>query len=68
MIEGVVEQVCIENIDELDVRRGWWLYISFLQVRSLGVLMKYLEKKRVGFELEESGVRVPILAIRRFSL
>jgi len=38
------------------------------QVRSLGVLLKYVDKKRLGVELEDSGTRVPILAIQTFSL
>ena len=37
-------------------------------VRSIGVLVKYLEKKRVGIQLEETSERVPILAIKMYSL
>ena len=39
-----------------------------LQVRSVGVLLKYIEKKRFGVELEDESVRTPILAIKHFSL
>lgn len=34
----------------------------------VGVLLKYLEKHRVGAELEDLGGQVPILAIRSFTL
>ena len=42
--------------------------ILCLQVRSLGALLKYLEKKRVGIELDDAGTRVPILTIKKFTL
>ena len=41
---------------------------SLPQVRSVGALLKYIEKKRLGVELEDEGVRVPILAVKHFSL
>ncbi|XP_069054805.1 mutS protein homolog 5 isoform X2 [Lepisosteus oculatus] len=37
-------------------------------VRSLGGLLKLLERRRVGVELEDSIVGVPVLALRKFSL
>ncbi|XP_022087928.1 mutS protein homolog 5-like isoform X2 [Acanthaster planci] len=37
-------------------------------VRAVGGLLKYLEKKRVGVELEGYDVRVPVLSLRMFSL
>ncbi|XP_038048492.1 mutS protein homolog 5-like isoform X2 [Patiria miniata] len=37
-------------------------------VRAVGGLLKYLEKRRVGVELEGYNVRVPVLSIRMFSL
>ncbi|KXJ15947.1 MutS protein-like 5 [Exaiptasia diaphana] len=37
-------------------------------VRSAGALLKYLEKKRFGLELEDPDVPVPILALKVFSL
>ena len=43
-------------------------YLSFLEVRCVGALLKYVEKKRLGVELEEEGVRIPILAVKHFSL
>ena len=40
----------------------------FMQVRAVGGLLKYMEKMRVGIELEEAGVRVPILGVKVFTL
>ncbi|XP_062522502.1 mutS protein homolog 5-like isoform X2 [Corticium candelabrum] len=37
-------------------------------IRCLGALCKYLDKHRVNVELETSDVRVPILAVKTFSL
>ncbi|XP_031553158.1 mutS protein homolog 5-like [Actinia tenebrosa] len=37
-------------------------------VRAAGALIKYLEKKRFGLELEDLDVPVPILALKVFSL
>ncbi len=39
-----------------------------LMVRSLGVLLKYIEKKRLGIELEECTTRIPLLDIKTFSM
>ncbi|VDI65653.1 DNA mismatch repair protein MSH5 [Mytilus galloprovincialis] len=51
------------------------LYISSLvpfdnqcMIRATGGLLKYLEKMRVGIELEDTDVRVPILDIKTFTL
>ncbi|XP_071799824.1 mutS protein homolog 5-like isoform X1 [Asterias amurensis] len=41
---------------------------SICMVRALGGLLKYLERRRVGVELEASGIRVPILSLKMFSL
>ena len=41
---------------------------SVNMVRALGVLLKYVDKRRLGVELEDSTVHVPILALRHFSL
>ena len=38
------------------------------QVRSVGGLLKYIERKRLGVELEEEEVKVPIIAVKYFSL
>lgn len=40
----------------------------FFQVRSAGALIKYIDKKRIGVELEDPDVRVPILGLKVFSL
>uniref|UniRef100_A0A1X7T169 DNA mismatch repair protein MutS core domain-containing protein n=1 Tax=Amphimedon queenslandica TaxID=400682 RepID=A0A1X7T169_AMPQE len=37
-------------------------------VRSIGALLKYLDKKRIGIELEDIGTHVPILSVKRFTL
>nr|XP_006811330.1 PREDICTED: mutS protein homolog 5-like [Saccoglossus kowalevskii] len=37
-------------------------------VRATGGLLKYLDKRRIGVELEESDIRVPILGLKTFSL
>eukprot|EP00794_Sanderia_malayensis_P008159 gene8159-9032_t len=37
-------------------------------VRATGALLKYLDKNRVGVELEDPGTNVPILALKSFSL
>ena len=38
------------------------------KVKTLGALLKYMDKKRIGVELEGANVRVPILAVKPFSL
>ena len=38
------------------------------QVRSMGALLKFLDKHRVGVELEDTSVRIPLLAVKHFSL
>ena len=45
-----------------------WNVYQFLQVRSAGALIKYIDKKRIGVELEDPDVRVPILGLKVFSL
>ena len=40
----------------------------FFQVRSAGALIKYIDKKRIGVELEDPATRVPILSLQVFSL
>ena len=52
-------QVCVSSLLPLE---------SVNMVRALGVLLKYVDKRRLGVELEEHVVRVPILALRYFSL
>ncbi|XP_074643458.1 mutS protein homolog 5-like [Tubulanus polymorphus] len=37
-------------------------------VRATGALLKFLEKNRIGVELEDAEVRVPIIALKVFSL
>lgn len=37
-------------------------------VSSVGALVKYVEKKRFGTELEDKATRIPILAVKIFSL
>ncbi|XP_041043289.1 mutS protein homolog 5 [Carcharodon carcharias] len=37
-------------------------------LRALGGLLKFLERRRVGVELEDPSVSVPILALRKFAL
>jgi len=37
-------------------------------VRAMGVLLKYVDKRRLGVELEDRTVRVPILALKHFTL
>ena len=44
------------------------IFDMYVQVRSLGAVLKYLDKKRIGIELEEMGTKVPILCVRRFTL
>ena len=34
----------------------------------MGGLLKYLDKNRVGVELEDAEMRVPVLALKLFSL
>lgn len=41
---------------------------NVLMVRAAGSLLKYLEKNRVGIELEADHIKVPILNIKTFSL
>lgn len=37
-------------------------------VCSVGALVKYVEKNRLGTELEDKTARIPILAVKTFSL
>ena len=37
-------------------------------VSSVGALVKYVEKQRLGTELEDRATRIPILAVKNFSL
>ncbi|KAM9382636.1 mutS protein homolog 5 [Phaethornis superciliosus] len=39
-----------------------------LMIRTLGGLLKFLDRRRVGVELEESSIAVPILAFKKFVL
>lgn len=41
---------------------------SPLMIRALGGLLKFLDRRRVGVELEDSSVAVPILAFKKFVL
>ncbi|KAM9298472.1 mutS protein homolog 5 [Morus bassanus] len=41
---------------------------SPLMIRALGGLLKFLDRRRVGVELEESTIAVPILAFKKFVL
>ncbi|KAL4646817.1 hypothetical protein GN956_G9558 [Arapaima gigas] len=41
---------------------------SNLMMRSVGALLKFLERRRVGVELEDSSVGVPILQFRPYTL
>ncbi|XP_078354214.1 mutS protein homolog 5-like isoform X2 [Oculina patagonica] len=41
---------------------------SISMVRSAGALIKYIDKKRIGVEMEDPDVRVPILGLKVFSL
>ncbi|KAK2556631.1 MutS protein-like protein 5 [Acropora cervicornis] len=41
---------------------------NFNMVRSAGALIKYIDKKRIGVELEDPATRVPILSLKVFSL
>ncbi|KAF4796266.1 MutS protein 5 [Turdus rufiventris] len=41
---------------------------SPLMVRALGGLLKFLDRRRVGIELEDSSIAVPILAFKKFVL
>lgn len=44
-----------------------WL-IAIFKVRATGGLLKFLEKMRVGVELEDADVRVPVLDLKVYSL
>ena len=37
-------------------------------VRALGALLKFAESRRLGVELEDKSVRVPILVLKYFTL
>ncbi|XP_068023995.1 mutS protein homolog 5 [Melanerpes formicivorus] len=41
---------------------------SPLMIRALGGLLKFLDRKRVGVELEDTSIAVPILAFKKFLL
>lgn len=51
------------------IMRPLRLYEACLfQVRAVGGLLKFLDKKRIGIELEESSCRVPVLSLNIFTL
>ena len=52
-------QVCVASLLPLE---------STNMVRALGALLKFIDSKRLGAELEDRGTRVPILALRHFTL
>ena len=65
----------MKQVDYLKWDVLWSLYnfnkvnvYQFWQVRSAGALIKYIDKKRIGVELEDPDVRVPILGLKVFSL
>ncbi|KAG8448653.1 hypothetical protein GDO86_015651 [Hymenochirus boettgeri] len=39
-----------------------------VMVRALGGLLKFLDRKRIGVQLEDSNVRVPILSLKKYVL
>ena len=64
----------VENSDKLDdeqrlVQMSCVIPLESINlVCSIGVLVKYVEKNRLGNELEDKTERIPILAVRNFSL
>lgn len=44
------------------------LVFIYLQIRATGGLLKYLEKMRVGVELEDASVRVPVMDLKVVTL
>ena len=52
-------QVCVSSLLPLE---------SVNMVRALGGLLKFIDQRRLGVELEDRAVRVPILALRHFTL
>ncbi|XP_073227555.1 mutS protein homolog 5-like isoform X2 [Porites lutea] len=55
--------------DERDIHMSSLVpFDSSNMVRSAGALIKYIDKKRIGVELEDPDVRVPILGLKVFSL
>lgn len=44
------------------------LVFIYLQIRAMGGLLKYLEKIRVGVELEDASVRVPVMDLKVVTL
>jgi hypothetical protein len=39
-----------------------------VQIRAAGALIKFLEKQRIGIELEDDKTKVPVLTVRLFML
>ena len=61
-VDSWSEMFCgVFNFNKVNVYQFW-------QVRSAGALIKYIDKKRIGVELEDPDVRVPILGLKVFSL
>jgi len=59
------------NVTEVESENGIgcsWATTCGLQVRAVGGLVKFLEKNRIGVELEEAGTRIPIIALKVFTL
>lgn len=44
------------------------LMSNYLQIRATGGLLKYLEKMRIGIELEDASVRVPVMDLKVVTL
>ncbi len=52
-------QVCVSSLLPLE---------SVNMVRALGALLKFIDQRRLGVELEDRAMRVPILALKHFTL
>ena len=52
-------QVCVSSLLPLE---------SVQMVRALGGLLKFIDQRRLGVELEDRAVQVPILALKHFTL
>ncbi|XP_008321312.1 mutS protein homolog 5 [Cynoglossus semilaevis] len=58
----------ISEKDKMSYLSSCLSFNSPLMLRTVGALLKCLDRRRVGVELEDSGVRVPILQLNAYTL
>ncbi|XP_039624720.1 mutS protein homolog 5 [Polypterus senegalus] len=58
----------LTDVEKISYLSSTLLFENTQTMRALGGLLKFLNKRRMGLELEDSSTGIPILAIKRFML